>query len=129
VALVTASRGLNAAVLLTADAPQRFDRLAVVAPYMRLEPEPAPPDPEWLEALLADGPGFIVPFMHGVFTEPDSAGPWRAPSASTTAGRTDRRPLAGMAGYDTLPPAIGGRDPRGIGVSRRSSAARADNKN
>jgi pimeloyl-ACP methyl ester carboxylesterase len=30
-ALVTASRGLNAAVLLIADAPHRFDRLAVVA--------------------------------------------------------------------------------------------------
>jgi pimeloyl-ACP methyl ester carboxylesterase len=57
VALVTASRGLNAAVLLTADDPQRFDRLAVVAPYMRLEADPAPPDHEWLEALRADWRG------------------------------------------------------------------------
>ena len=73
VALVTASRGLNAAVVLIADDPQRFDRLAVVAPYMRLEADPAPPDPEWLEALLADWRGFIVPFMHDVFTEPDSS--------------------------------------------------------
>jgi pimeloyl-ACP methyl ester carboxylesterase len=73
VALVTASRGLNAAVLLTAGDSQRFDRFAVVAPYMRLEPDPAPPDPGWLEALLTDWPGFIVPFMHDVFTEPASA--------------------------------------------------------
>ena len=72
-ALVTASRGVNAAVLLIADDPKRFDRLAVVAPYMQLEAEPAPPDPEWLEALLNDWPGFIAPFMHSVFTEPDSA--------------------------------------------------------
>jgi pimeloyl-ACP methyl ester carboxylesterase len=43
--LVTASRGLNAAVLLIADDPQRFDRLASLAPYMKLEPDPPPPDP------------------------------------------------------------------------------------
>ncbi len=72
-ALVTASRGLNAAVLLIADDPKRFDRLAVVAPYMQLEDEPEPPDPAWLEDLRTDWPGFIVPFMHEVFTEPDSA--------------------------------------------------------
>lgn len=71
--LVTASRGLNAAVLLTTDHPERFDRLAAVAPYMRLEAEPAPPDPQRLEALRTDWPRFIVPFMHTVFTEPDSA--------------------------------------------------------
>ncbi len=70
-ALVTASRGVNAALLLVADDPERFDRLAVVAPYMELEDEP--PDPEWLESLRTDWPGFIVPFMHEVFTEPDSA--------------------------------------------------------
>ncbi len=72
-ALVTASRGVNAAVLLSTDDPERFDRLAVVAPYMRLEAEPAPPNPEWLESLRTDWPGFMVPFMHNVFTEPDSA--------------------------------------------------------
>ena len=72
-ALVTASRGLNAAVLLATDDPDRFDRLAVVAPYMQLEAEPEPPDPDWLESLRTDWPGFIVPFMHDVFTEPDSA--------------------------------------------------------
>ena len=58
---------------MIADDPQRFDRLAVIAPYMRLERELEPPDSEWLEALLTDWPGFIVPFMHDVFTEPDSA--------------------------------------------------------
>jgi pimeloyl-ACP methyl ester carboxylesterase len=73
VALVTASRGLNAAVLLTTDDPRRFERIAVVAPYMKLEPDPAPSDPERLEALRTDWRGFIVPFMHAVFTEPDSA--------------------------------------------------------
>jgi pimeloyl-ACP methyl ester carboxylesterase len=73
VALVTASRGVNVAVLLTTDDPQRFDRLTAVAPYMRLEPDPAPPDRERLEALRTDWPGFIVPFMHDVFTEPDSS--------------------------------------------------------
>lgn len=72
-ALVTASRGLNAAVLLAVDDPQRIARIAAVAPYMNLEPDPAPPDPERLEALRNDWPGFIVPFMHAVFTEPDSA--------------------------------------------------------
>ncbi len=69
-ALVTASRGLNAALLLTADHPERFDRLAVVAPYMQLDGET--PDLEWLESLRTDWPGFIVPFMHDVFTEPSS---------------------------------------------------------
>jgi pimeloyl-ACP methyl ester carboxylesterase len=69
-ALVTASRGLNAALLLAADHPDRFDRLAVVAPYMQLDGEE--PDREWLDSLLADWQGFIVPFMHDVFTEPGS---------------------------------------------------------
>ena len=71
--LVTASRGLNAAVLMVAGEPDRFGRLAAIAPYMRLEPDPAPPDPERLESLRTDWPGFMVPFMHNVFTEPDSA--------------------------------------------------------
>jgi pimeloyl-ACP methyl ester carboxylesterase len=71
--LVTASRGINAALLLAADDPRRFGRLVVIAPYMQLEPEPAPPDREWLESLRTDWPGFIVPFMHDVFTEPGSA--------------------------------------------------------
>jgi pimeloyl-ACP methyl ester carboxylesterase len=60
-------------VLLIADDPERFDRLAVTAPYMQLEAEPAPPNPSWLESLRTDWPGFVVPFMHNVFTAPDSA--------------------------------------------------------
>lgn len=72
-ALVTASRGLNAAVLLAAEDAERFVRLTGIAPYMRLEAEPAPPNPQWLDSLRTDWPGFIVPFMHAVFTEPDSA--------------------------------------------------------
>ena len=72
-AVVTASRGLGAAALLITDDPQRFDRLAVVGPYLNLEPDPGTPDPEWLEGLRNDWRGFIVPFMNAVFTEPDSA--------------------------------------------------------
>jgi pimeloyl-ACP methyl ester carboxylesterase len=71
-AIVTASRGLNAAVLLFTDEPQRFDRLVAIAPYMELEDDPEPPDSAWLESLRTDWPGFVVPFMHEVFTEPDS---------------------------------------------------------
>jgi pimeloyl-ACP methyl ester carboxylesterase len=73
VSLVTASRGVNVAVLLAADDPERIERIAAVAPYMLLEPEPLPPNAEWLESLLVDWPGFIVPFIREVFTEPDSA--------------------------------------------------------
>jgi pimeloyl-ACP methyl ester carboxylesterase len=72
-AIVTASRGMGAAVLLAAGNPQRFNRLAVVAPYMRLDADPEPPDAEWLESLRTDWPGFIVPFMNAVFVEPDSS--------------------------------------------------------
>ncbi len=72
-AVVTASRGLNAVVLLAAEHPLRVTRLAAVAPYMRLEPAPEPPDPERLERWRNDWPGFIGPFMHAVISEPDSA--------------------------------------------------------
>ena len=72
VAVVTASRGLNAAVLLATDQSQRVERIAALAPYMRLEPDPAAPDPVQLDAWRADWRGFIAPFMHNVFTEPDS---------------------------------------------------------
>ena len=72
-AVVTASRGLNAVVLLAAEHPLRVTRLAAVAPYMRLEPAPEPPAPERLERWRNDWPGFIGPFMHAVFSEPDSA--------------------------------------------------------
>ncbi len=72
-AAVTASRGLNAAVLLAAEHPQRVTRIAAVAPYMRLEPDPQPPAPDRLQRWRDDWPGFVVPFMHAVFSEPDSA--------------------------------------------------------
>ena len=71
-AIVTASRGINAALLLLASHPERFRRLAVVAPYMELDLEPAPHDLEWLDRLRNDWGGFIVPFMRAVFSEPDS---------------------------------------------------------
>jgi pimeloyl-ACP methyl ester carboxylesterase len=71
--LVTASRGLNAAVLLAAEQAPRVDRIAAVGSYMRLDPNPAPPDPARLAAVRTDWAGFIVPFMHNVFTEPGSA--------------------------------------------------------
>jgi pimeloyl-ACP methyl ester carboxylesterase len=70
--IVTASRGLNAALLLIANQPTRFDRLAVVGPYMILEADPPAPDPDWLASLQDDWPGFITEFMHEVFTEPGS---------------------------------------------------------
>jgi aminoacrylate hydrolase len=69
-AIVTASRGVNAALLLAVNEPEQFDRLAVVAPYMQLDGEA--PDLDWLASLRADWAGFIVPFMHEVFTEPGS---------------------------------------------------------
>ena len=72
-ALVTASRGINAGLVLVADHPERFDRLVAIGSYMQLEDEPAPPSAEWLESLRDDWPGFVVPFMHAVFTEPGSA--------------------------------------------------------
>ena len=71
-AVVTASRGMNAAVLLAVERPARVERIAAVAPYMRLEQDLAPPDATRLEALRTDWAGFMVPFMHSVFVEPDS---------------------------------------------------------
>ena len=72
VAIVTASRGLNAVVLLATEHPQRVSRIVAIAPYMRLEPSPSAPDPERLQRWRDDWRGFIVPFMHAVFTEPGS---------------------------------------------------------
>jgi pimeloyl-ACP methyl ester carboxylesterase len=73
VSLVTASRSVNtAALLITAD-PRRFERLAAIAPYVEFELDPAWPDPAVLERWRTDWAGFVVPFMHTVFTEPDSA--------------------------------------------------------
>jgi pimeloyl-ACP methyl ester carboxylesterase len=70
--VVTASRGLNVAILIAVEDAARVDRIAVFAPAMRLEPDPTPPDPEALERVRQDWPGFIEPFMHAVFTEPGS---------------------------------------------------------
>ena len=70
--VVAASRGLNAAVLLATHRPQRVERIVAIAPYMRLEAAPEPPDPAALDALRTDWAGFIGPFMHLVFSEPDS---------------------------------------------------------
>jgi pimeloyl-ACP methyl ester carboxylesterase len=70
--LVTASRGVNTAILLIAEDPARFDRLAAIAPYVELETNADPPDPEVLEEWRTDWPGFIVPFMQSVFSEPHS---------------------------------------------------------
>ena len=39
---------------------------------MELDPEPEPPNLEWIDRLRSDWGGFIVPFMRAVFTEPDS---------------------------------------------------------
>ena len=49
-AVVTASRGMNAAVLLAVEHPGRIERMAAIAPYMRLEREPSPPDEARLES-------------------------------------------------------------------------------
>jgi pimeloyl-ACP methyl ester carboxylesterase len=70
-AIVTASRGMNAAALLATQHPQRVERIAAIAPYMQLEVT-APPNSARLEGWRNDWAGFIVPFMHNVFTEPDS---------------------------------------------------------
>jgi len=71
-AVVTASRGLNATLILASDHPDRVDRIASVASYMELEPRSGPIDPARLDALRTDWAGFIVPFMHSVFPEPGS---------------------------------------------------------
>ena len=56
-ALVTASRGMNAAVLLTVDEPERFDRLVAIAPYMQLEADPRLPTPIGSSPCARTGPG------------------------------------------------------------------------
>lgn len=71
-AIVTASRGLNATLILASNLPDRVERIVSVASYMHLEPRPAPVDPAHLARLRDDWPGFIVPFMHSLFPEPDS---------------------------------------------------------
>lgn len=70
--VVTASRGMGAVALLATQQPERVDRIAAIAPYMQLEPEPARPDPASLESWRTDWAGFMVPFMRAVFSEADS---------------------------------------------------------
>ena len=70
--VVTASRGLNAVILLAVEHPERAERVAVIGPYMRLERDPPSPDPAVLESWRTDWGGFIDRFMHAVFSEPDS---------------------------------------------------------
>ena len=71
--LVTVSRSVNVAVLLVTGDAHRFDRIAAIAPSVEFESDPGWPDGDVLAAWRADWAGFIEPFMHEVFTEPDSA--------------------------------------------------------
>jgi pimeloyl-ACP methyl ester carboxylesterase len=71
--LVTVSRSVNVAALLTTEDPGRFNRLAAIAPYVEFEIDPDWPNPQHLEEWRTDWPGFIVPFMQEVFTERGSA--------------------------------------------------------
>lgn len=83
-AIVTASRGTNTAVMLAAAHPDRIDRLAAIAPYMRLDD--GDDSDFWLppvgtegwdlynaQAWLTDWPAFSRFFMAAVFPEPGSA--------------------------------------------------------
>lgn len=71
-AVLTASRGLNAAVVLASDHPGRVVRIASIGSYMVLDAEPAAPDEDRLASLVDDWPAFIIPFMHRVFNEAGS---------------------------------------------------------
>jgi pimeloyl-ACP methyl ester carboxylesterase len=75
-AVVTASRGINAAVLLAARSPERVERLVVIAPYMRLDPvrpDEARAERDRTAAIWrSDWPGFVQAFMERVFSEQDS---------------------------------------------------------
>lgn len=71
-AIVTASRGLNATLILASDDADRVERIVSVASYMKLEPRAALFDPAFAEELRTDWTGFIVPFMHSLFPEPHS---------------------------------------------------------
>ena len=75
-AIVPASRGVNSAVLLAAGHSERVERLAVIAPYMQLDP-PRPDETRQARERRAviwrsDWPGFARAFMEQVFSEPNS---------------------------------------------------------
>jgi pimeloyl-ACP methyl ester carboxylesterase len=74
--VVTASRGINSAVLLAARHPERVERLAVIAPYMQLD-RPRPDEARRerdrnAAAWRSDWPGFVRAFMERVCSEPNS---------------------------------------------------------
>ncbi len=82
-ALVTASRGINPAVTLAVEHAGLVDRLAVIAPYVRLKPAndeqfwaPRETYEGWdrfnAHAWRTDWPGFARFFMEIVFSEPGS---------------------------------------------------------
>jgi pimeloyl-ACP methyl ester carboxylesterase len=81
--LVTASRGVNSAILLAARYPERVGRLVAIAPYVRLEPKTGGTFwtineiREEADLFSAHGwrtewPAFARWFMSRVFSEPDS---------------------------------------------------------
>ena len=70
-AIMTASRGLNATLILASDHPERVERIASVGSYMVLEAAP-PVDAARLDALRTDWAGFVVPFIRSLFPEPQS---------------------------------------------------------
>ncbi len=70
--VITASRGIGAVVLLASEQPDRVERIVTIAPYMRIEAEPTPPDHEELASWKTDWAGFMVPFMRAVFSEAGS---------------------------------------------------------
>lgn len=83
--VVTASMGMNAAVIAQLEHPGRIDRLAAIAPYVKLAVLPDE-DQEWAspeqnggrnwfshETWRSDWPGFARFFMQACFTEPGSA--------------------------------------------------------
>jgi len=81
--IVTASRGMDSAILLATSHPDRVERLVAVAPYLQFE-APAS-DRFWTiheikekkdlfsaHGWRTDWPAFARVFMEGVFSEPDS---------------------------------------------------------
>jgi pimeloyl-ACP methyl ester carboxylesterase len=73
--VMTASRGINAAVRVAARHPERVERLAVIAPYMRSIAlnRTARRDRERTAAVWrSDWPGFVRGFMERVISEPNS---------------------------------------------------------
>ena len=83
--VVTASMGMNAAVIAQVEHPGRIDRLAAIAPFVEVA-IPPDEDREWAspernggrnwfsdEAWRSDWPGFARFFMEACFTEPGSA--------------------------------------------------------